>query len=312
MESIAWAKKKKKAPKGIEHHDGLTSVAVTGKMFRWHGITEVLEMEKTSRMMSQPWKCSRPGWAGLGATWDGGKGWTRWSLMSFPAQTTPGGSLKLHCQTVPPLDSEHTGQLPGISVLCDFPGKLSAVLGKQPLSVLAAMEGSLTEYLCMVRTKRELQLYFKLHIELHIEWSQHPGVWTQNIPAHVYMYIQCMSKCIFSAPCWTWLKDEISNHEIIKVVKDFQDHHSNLSVCACGCLKELREWRVPWMKGCDFRNVCKLHVVSNFFSSQSSDIPEGACRPVHAAGGSIRPLEPGNVFLFAELNIWHSAALEHI
>lgn len=107
---------------------------------------------------------------------------------------------------------------------------------------------------------------------------------TKIIPAQVHV-----SECIFSAPCWTWLKNEISNHGIVRVGKDLWSHHSNFSVCACGCLKELREQVMSWTKGCAFRNACKLRAVSSFLSSQNSDIPEGACRSVHTAGSCVRP-----------------------
>lgn len=77
------------------------------------------------------------------------------------------------------------------------------------------------------------------------------------------------------------------NHGIVTVGKDLQGHPSSRSVCARGCLEELRGQAMPRMKGCAFRNACRLRGASNFLSFQSSKIPGGARRPVHAAGSSV-------------------------
>lgn len=79
---------------------------------------------------------------------------------------------------------------------------------------------------------------------------------------------------------------------------------------------ELKEQGMRYVKVCAFRNACKLYLVDNFISFKTSEILERACRPVHFARSSIGSwipvLEPCNVFLFAELNICHSASPKHI
>ena len=77
-----------------------------------------------------------------------------------------------------------------------------------------------------------------------------------------------------------------------------------------------KEQRMCYVKVCTFRNAWKLNLVYNFTSFRTSEIPERACRPVHFALSSvgcwILVLKQCNVFMFAEWNICHSAAPEHV